>query len=304
MERWKKGLLIGLFSSMFLEQGVVEAAIGLEPRTGLPQGTDQAGSAVAVVQRPGHADLRAANSRPELLRATEEERLVRALQSRERIKRFARFLPASNAQEAPAANREQLDELKIYEMTAEAARQDAQAAAQPASNRRQVIASRGGLSPGAGASANAKAQSAQKQQAQGASNTAPTLNANSGATATQSSKIATLAAKYKGVPYKYGGTTPKAFDCSGFIQYVYREAGIEVPRTTYQQFDAGTRVGKGSLQPGDIIFFACGGQATSHAGLYLGNGKFIHADQTHGVIVSDLNSGYWAGVYQAAVRIR
>ena len=317
MERWKKGLMIGLFSSMFLEQGVVEAAIGLEHPAGmLPPGTEQqAGSAVAVAEPPSRPLVTAAGAEPQEMRATEEERVIRAMQSRERIKRFARFLPPANAKEEPAATREKLAELKIHDPRAEAARQDAPVAAQEAPSGQPAIASRGGLSPIAGAAAVAKntiapsssataKPSVRKQQAQVASNTTPTLNAGSGATATQSNKIATLATKYTGVPYQYGGTTPQAFDCSGFIQYVYREAGIEIPRTTYQQFAAGTQIGKGSLQAGDLVFFACGGSPTSHAGIYLGNSKFIHADQTQGISVSDLNSGYWAGVYQAAVRIR
>jgi peptidoglycan DL-endopeptidase CwlO len=317
MERWKKGLMIGLFSSMFLEQGVVEAAIGLEhPANAMPHGTEQqAGSAVAVAEPSSRTLVKAASPEPPEMRATEEERVMLALQSRERIKRFARFLPPANAKEEPAASREKLAELKIHDPTAEAARQDAPVAAQEAPNGQPAIASRGGLSPVAGAAAVAKEKNAaspsaatkptgQTKQAAGASNTAPTLNAGSGATATQSSKIATLATKYTGVPYKYGGTTPQAFDCSGFIQYVYQEAGYEIPRTTYQQYAAGTPISRGSLQSGDIVFFACGGSPTSHAGIYLGNGKFIHADQTHGITVSDLDSGYWSGVYQAGVRIR
>lgn len=126
----------------------------------------------------------------------------------------------------------------------------------------------------------------------------------SGVTGTLGSRVVTLALRYQGAPYQYGGTSPSGFDCSGFIQYVMSEAGVAVPRTTYQQINAGVQVAQANLQPGDLVFFACGGSPASHAGIYIGNGQFIHADQTRGIFIDDLNLDCWASVYQTAVRVQ
>ena len=84
------------------------------------------------------------------------------------------------------------------------------------------------------------------------------------------------------VPYVWGGSTPKGFDCSGFAQYLYGKAGISIPRTTYTQRDAGTPVGKGALLPGDLVFFkgsdSVGGKP-GHVGIYIGGGRMI--DEPH-----------------------
>ncbi|OPG02083.1 hypothetical protein B1R27_34180 [Streptomyces sp. GKU 895] len=77
-----------------------------------------------------------------------------------------------------------------------------------------------------------------------------------------------------GSPYVWGATGPDAFDCSGLTQAAYRSAGISLPRTTYAQIDAGRRVSRSELQPGDLVFFY---SAISHVGIYIGNGQMIHA---------------------------
>ncbi|KUL38729.1 C40 family peptidase [Streptomyces regalis] len=77
-----------------------------------------------------------------------------------------------------------------------------------------------------------------------------------------------------GSPYVWGATGPDAFDCSGLTQAAYRSAGISLPRTTYAQIDAGRRVSRAELLPGDLVFFYSG---ISHVGLYIGNGQMIHA---------------------------
>ncbi|MFD4726092.1 NlpC/P60 family protein [Streptomyces seoulensis] len=77
-----------------------------------------------------------------------------------------------------------------------------------------------------------------------------------------------------GSPYVWGATGPNAFDCSGLIQAAYRSAGISLPRTTYAQINAGRRVSRSQLQPGDLVFFYSG---VSHVGIYVGNGRMIHA---------------------------
>ncbi|PJT47746.1 hypothetical protein CWI85_26320, partial [Streptomyces albidoflavus] len=77
-----------------------------------------------------------------------------------------------------------------------------------------------------------------------------------------------------GKPYVWGATGPNAFDCSGLTQAAWRAAGISLPRTTYTQINAGQRVSRSQLAPGDLVFFY---SSISHVGLYIGNGQMIHA---------------------------
>lgn len=113
--------------------------------------------------------------------------------------------------------------------------------------------------------------------------------------ASNKSGIVSTAQSLIGSPYKWGGTTPSGFDCSGFINYVYQKAGIDLPRTTNDIYHTGTAVS--SPSPGDVVFFEetygnyDSGYAT-HAGIYIGNGKMIHAG-SDGVVESDLSISYW-----------
>lgn len=89
--------------------------------------------------------------------------------------------------------------------------------------------------------------------------------------------------KYIGTPYKWGGEAPGGFDCSGLLQYVWRQNGVNIPRTTYDQFKVGTPVAKNSLQPGDAVFFTGSDSKNGlpgHVGMYIGNDKFIEAPHT------------------------
>lgn len=110
-----------------------------------------------------------------------------------------------------------------------------------------------------------------------------------------------------GVPYKYGGNTPQSgFDCSGLIKYVYAETvGLELPRTTAGMM--GTKspsVARSQLRSGDVVFFATsGGRRVSHAGIYVGDGRFVHAPSTGGTVRLDsLDSPYWNKNYLQAKR--
>ena len=86
------------------------------------------------------------------------------------------------------------------------------------------------------------------------------------------------AQSYLGVPYLWGGTSSQGFDCSGLTMSVYRLNGLRLPRTSRDQYDAGTPVSVDELRPGDLLFFATGGpDRVSHVGLYVGDGAFIHA---------------------------
>lgn len=105
-----------------------------------------------------------------------------------------------------------------------------------------------------------------------------------------------------GIPYVFGGTTRRGFDCSGYSQYVFRGSGIYLPRTAEEQFDMGTSVKREQLQAGDLVFFSTYASGASHVGIYLGGGQFVSASN-RGVSISSLSSGYYARRYIGARRI-
>lgn len=114
--------------------------------------------------------------------------------------------------------------------------------------------------------------------------------------------IIKLAAQYLGDPYHWGGASPQAgFDCSGFVQWLYGQKGISLPRTTFEQWKAGTPV-TGPLKPGDIVFFYKTAAGPDHEGLYIGNGQFIQSPHTGDVIKVSKLSDY-KSVYMGARRI-
>jgi cell wall-associated NlpC family hydrolase len=112
-----------------------------------------------------------------------------------------------------------------------------------------------------------------------------------------SAQIVQLAQKYVGTPYKWGGTTPKGFDCSGFAQYVYAHAGVRLPRTTYEQWRIGAPVSRGQLREGDLVFFHRGPRGPEHEGIYVGNGQMLVAPHTGAVVrFESINQpGYMGG---------
>ncbi|WP_291963821.1 C40 family peptidase [Caloramator sp.] len=117
-------------------------------------------------------------------------------------------------------------------------------------------------------------------------------------------QVEDIAKSLLGVRYVYGGTTTNGLDCSGFVQYVYKKMGVVLPRTASQQARVGLAVSKDNLRKGDLVFFETVSAGISHVGIYLGNGKFIHASSTKkGVTISSLNSGYYNERYRGAVRI-
>ena len=111
-----------------------------------------------------------------------------------------------------------------------------------------------------------------------------------------------------GTPYRWGGNTPDSgFDCSGLIGYVYRDAaGISLPRTTREMIGVrAPNIDLQALQSGDLVFFATnGGSQVSHAGIYVGEGRFVHAPSTGGTVRLDyLSNSYWHKAYLQAKRI-
>ncbi|MGM0569541.1 C40 family peptidase [Marinobacter sp.] len=116
------------------------------------------------------------------------------------------------------------------------------------------------------------------------------------------SKLQDVLDRYEGTPYRYGGTTPRGFDCSGFIGQAYQEAfGMEVPRTTSAMLSHGTPVSPQELEPGDVVFFNIRGKE-QHAGIFIGGDDFIHASTSVGVTRSSLNGYYWRDRFTQARR--
>ncbi len=118
-------------------------------------------------------------------------------------------------------------------------------------------------------------------------------------------KIATFAMGYLGYPYVYGASSPETgFDCSGFVKYVMNSCGYEVNRIAADQAANGRAVSDYELLPGDLLFFASSEYGIDHVGIYIGNGKMIHASQeTTGVIISELSGDYYTNTYVGARRI-
>lgn len=107
--------------------------------------------------------------------------------------------------------------------------------------------------------------------------------------------VVDLATQFLGTPYKWGGTTPKAFDCSGFVRYCYNKMGVKLPRTARQQFKTGVKVAGKALRAGDLVFFDMMKGYVSHVGMYLGGGKFIHAaNPRRGVRIDRMSSPTYA----------
>lgn len=115
-------------------------------------------------------------------------------------------------------------------------------------------------------------------------------------------QITDTALGFVGKPYKFGGSTPSGFDCSGFVQYVFAKKNITLPRTADTQFKIGKIVPKNKLGQGDLVFFSTYEPGASHCGIYLGQGKFIHAS-SHGVMVSQLEETYWKTRYIGARQV-
>lgn len=107
-------------------------------------------------------------------------------------------------------------------------------------------------------------------------------------------QIAELASSLLGSPYKYGGTSPKGFDCSGLVYYTHAKFGIRTPRTSLQQFKHSKHIKLSELDAGDLVFFKLNRSKVSHVGIYIGKGQFVHApNRGKHVAVNKLNDRFW-----------
>jgi cell wall-associated NlpC family hydrolase len=117
-------------------------------------------------------------------------------------------------------------------------------------------------------------------------------------------RAASVAVSQVGSPYRYGGNTPKGFDCSGLVQYSYARAGIRLPHGTEGLRRATYAVPSDRIRRGDLLFFHQEGKRASHVGIYLGNDEFVHAPSSgRQVHVASLSDPYWRRNFAGARRI-
>jgi murein DD-endopeptidase len=118
------------------------------------------------------------------------------------------------------------------------------------------------------------------------------------------SRAADNALAMLGKPYRHSGNTPAGFDCSGLVQYSYSKAGVKLPRATQSQRREGQLVSVNDLRRGDLVFFDQEGKKSSHVGIYVGQGRFVHAPSTGGRVRTDgLDAAFWRAHFVEARRL-
>ena len=123
---------------------------------------------------------------------------------------------------------------------------------------------------------------------------APAPSASSGSTKSPAELAASQAVKMVGKPYKYGGSSPSGFDCSGLVLYSYKQAGLALPHSTDKQRSTSRLVKVSELRRGDLLFFNQEGKKYGHVAIYAGNGKFVHAPSSGKSVRTDrLDNPYW-----------
>ena len=116
--------------------------------------------------------------------------------------------------------------------------------------------------------------------------------------------LVATALDFRGVPYVNGGSNPSGFDCSGFVQYVFGRHGTALPREVRDQYRTGRRVDVNNAQPGDLVFFQTSGRGASHVGVVIGDGRFVHAPSSRGVVrVERYDGSYWSRRVVGARRV-
>ena len=108
-------------------------------------------------------------------------------------------------------------------------------------------------------------------------------------------EIATIAVSMHGAPYRYGGSAPTGFDCSGLVMYSHDVVGIPIPRTAREQHRAATPVAAGKQRAGDLVFFRTSGNGVSHVGVLVESSRFVHAPSSGKyVVISNLDEEFWS----------
>ena len=116
--------------------------------------------------------------------------------------------------------------------------------------------------------------------------------------------ISSTALSLRGAPYRDGGADPAGFDCSGFVQYVFAQHGLSMPREARRQFEIGNTVDALSVEPGDLVFFTTVASGASHVGIVVGGDQFVHAPSDNGVVrVDQLSAQYWSNRFVGAKRV-
>jgi cell wall-associated NlpC family hydrolase len=116
--------------------------------------------------------------------------------------------------------------------------------------------------------------------------------------------VSSTALSLRGAPYRDGGLDPAGFDCSGFVQYVFGQHGVALPREVRQQFRVGRTIAPSALEPGDLVFFTTTAPGASHVGIAIGGDQFVHAPSTRGVVrVEALSADYWSNRFVGARRV-
>lgn len=177
---------------------------------------------------------------------------------------------ASDLQQTLEANKDKLAQLAASEDAAKAAAATAAVAATPSAS------STGTASSSAASSSVNTSTSTSTTSASSSASASQAPASNNSSVSVSGGSIASNAAKYIGVPYVYGGTSPSGFDCSGLIYYAAKEAGINLPRTSQAQSTLGSYVSVSDLQAGDLVFWGGVGSAY-HVGIYIGGGQYLHA---------------------------
>jgi cell wall-associated NlpC family hydrolase len=125
-----------------------------------------------------------------------------------------------------------------------------------------------------------------------------------GGTTAAPSELVGTALALRGTPYRNGGADLEGFDCSGFVHYVFAQHGLGMPRTVAEQYEVGRKIDSRDLQPGDLVFFRTAGDDASHVGIALGDGAFVHAPSSNGVVrVEMISAKYWMSRFVGARRV-